>query len=117
MKSVNKWFISLGFSVLHAIALSVGIYCFLDVFSGFLVAAVFDEPLLANYPRYVPFCIVVGLLALIAFILICWLNTKLFKKHSFTKPMLVVEAIVTLALTVPLVMVWADFFAYLHKIF
>ena len=99
------------FTIAYAVILGLGLCCFLDV----LVAKMFGE--INEYPRFIPFCTIVGYAALGALIAVFVANLKLSKKINFTKWTWVIQTVCAVILSVPMFRLWLLLFNFLQKTF
>lgn len=113
----KNWLIASAFSIAYALVIGLGLLCLIHLLGGILVAAYFGESFLKEYPRFAPFCLIVGLLALVALILLFCLNLKVSKKVLFTKMTWFILVICSLILSLPIMELWAMFFEYLRDVF
>ncbi|MBQ7379951.1 MAG: hypothetical protein IJW70_09800 [Clostridia bacterium] len=113
-KALNIVFTSI-FTVSYAVLLGLGTECFLTIFGMLLAAATFGgKPLIEEYPRLVPFCVLVGFLALIAIIVLCALNFFIARELKSTAITWIIEIVCSLALSVPMLMLWHMVIEYLR---
>ena len=106
-------FIFLTFSILaNAVLLSLGIECLLNLL-GFVMAISLDSS--AQFPRFIPFCIVLGIIALLGLIAMLILNIRASERFRFTKSAWTFEYILALVLSVPMIKLWEILFDFLHK--
>lgn len=113
----RKFLLALGFTIAYAAFLSVGLACLLKLFGIFLAAAMFEKSILGEYPRLIPFCMIVGLFALISLVVLFVLNLKAAKKFEFTKGIWWMEMVSAAVLSFLLIMPWGMLFEYLQKVF
>ena len=105
--------IFLPFSILaNAAFLSLGMESLLNLL-GFSMAISLDSS--PQYPRFIPFCIVCGMVALLGLIAMLVLNIKTSKKLSFTKLIWLFEYTFAVVLSVPMIKLWEMFFDFLQK--
>ncbi len=105
--------IFLPFAVLaNAILLSLGMECFLYLLSSFMAVSL-DSTL--SYPRFIPFCIVLGIAALLGLSAMLMLNIRVSEKLKFTKSVWLWEYIVAFVLSIPMLKLWEMLFDFLQK--
>ena len=108
-------FIFVPFSILaNAAFLGLGIECLLDLL-GLAMAVSLDGSL--KYPRFVPFCIILGIVALLGLIAMLIINVTASKKLNFKKSVWVFEYIFALVLALPVTWLWEMLFDFLQKAF
>ena len=110
-KNMKRNVVVILFTAVYAAILSLGFYCFLDVLLLAMLGGTND------YPRFVPFCIIVGYAALGALIAVFVANLKLSKKINFTKWTWVIQTVCAVILSVPMFRLWVLLFNFLHKTF
>ncbi len=115
MNRTKLLFIS-AFSVSYVLVISMGITCFLNVVGAVLASYAFNEAISAQYPRFIPFCIIAGICALIALIAFFRIDIKLSKKFNFTKKLRFVQIPAVLILSIPLTAVWETLFDHLQTL-
>jgi hypothetical protein len=109
--------ISFAFTVAYATFLSLGFTCFINMLVLALVAAVFDGPrVFWEYPRFAPFCLITGLLSLVALIATFVLNLKVAKKIEFRKKTRWLRIIGPILLSIPFTVFWAILIAVLRDV-
>ena len=106
-------YISLPFSILaNSTLLSLGIECLLNLL-GFSMAISLDST--PSYPRFIPFCIVLGIVTLLGLIAMLVLNIKISEKLNFTKTIWIFEYAFALGLSIPMIKIWDMLFEFLQK--
>ena len=100
------------FVLVTAASLSLGIECLLNLLS-LSMAISLDS--VVKYPRFIPFCIVLGIVALLGLIAMLILNIKVSEKLGFTKPIWIFEYVFALVLSIPMIKLWEVLFDFLHK--
>ena len=116
-KALNISLVS-GFTLLYACFLSLGLECFLILLEEYLARCFFGgKPMLEEYPRLVPFCVLAGLFALIAILVLVSLNVFVAKKLKNTKITWIIEAVCTIILSLPMIKIWEIVFDYLRMNF
>ena len=68
-----------------------------------------------KYPRFLPFCIVLGIVALLGLVVMFVLNIKVSEKLNFTKTIWISEYALALVLSIPMIKVWEMLFEFLQK--
>ena len=114
---MKKHFIATAFTIVYALSLSVGLTCLLNLFGIALTSAVFNENVKSGYPKFVPFCIIVGILALAALIVTFVLNLKIGKKLEFTKKTWWIQMVSAFVISIPAVYFVQILFDLLQKTF
>ena len=96
----------------NAALFSLGIECLLNLLS---LSMTISLDSVAKYPRFIPFCIVIGIVALLGLIAMLILNIKASEKLGFTKPIWIFEYVFALVLSIPMIKLWEVLFDFLHK--
>ena len=104
------------FSLAYSIFLSLGLTCLLRLF-GMALALSLDGGIFSSYPRFIPFCIVLAFLCIIAIIFIVIFNVKVSEKLNYTKFVWCVQFISSFIIAFFTMRAWEIFFDYLQKTF
>ena len=96
----------------NAALFSLGIECLLNLFS-LSMAISLDS--VVKYPRFIPFCIVLGIVALLGLVAMLVLNIKISEKLNFTKTIWIFEYSLALVLSIPMIKIWEMLFEFLQK--
>ena len=114
---MKKALVASLFAVIYAIFFSLGITCLVNLFGLAVAFGIDGKRVIAQYPRYIPFCLIVGFMSLIALFVIFVLNRKLSKKVTFSKKIWVLEFLCAFVFSIPMVPLWIQLFAFLQKAF
>ena len=98
--------------LVNAAFLSLGIECLLNLLS-LSMAISLDG--VVKYPRFVPFCVTLGIVALLGLVAMLVLNIKISEKLNFTKTILIFEYALALVLSIPMIKIWETLFEFLQK--
>ena len=98
--------------LINAAFLSLGLESLLSLLS-LSVAISLDSA--ERYPRFIPFCIVVGIVALLGLVAMLVLNIKISEKLNFTKTIWIFEYALALVLSIPMIKIWEILFDLLQK--
>lgn len=115
MKIKMKMFLSLAFVLSYATFLSLGFECLLNLLGTSMAISLDGAAITKQYPRFIPFCLLAGLLSLVAIIVIFILHTKLSERFEFSKKLWRTQIIIAAVLSVPMVKLWETLFDLLHK--
>lgn len=96
----------------NAALLGLGIECLLNLF-GIAMAVSLDSSL--NYPRFIPFCVIMGIVSLLGLVAMLVLNIKISEKLNFTKTIWIFEYALALVLSIPMIKIWEALFDLLQK--
>lgn len=70
-----------------------------------------------SYPHFLPFCVVVGVCAAVALLVLLIVNWLVAEDYGYTKEGWGLQAIIVFALSFCLTTPWMTFLEFLHKIF
>ena len=105
------------FSIAYASFLSLGMECLLNLL-GISMGIALDGKSPANqYPRFIPFCVVVGFLALGALVLLAIWNMKVSEKLDYTKRVWCIQSVLAVAVSIPMIKLWEMLFEYMQTVF
>lgn len=110
----SVYLLPFGFAAAYAVLLSLGMACALHLL-GVALAMSLDGNVLAQYPRFVPFCLAGGSLALTAGIGLLVLRGYATVRVEVLKKTRLLEGILGAVAAVPLVAVWEMLFALLRN--
>ena len=97
----------------HAALVSLGAVCFLNV------AAITLSPFgsTGSYPRFLPFCVIAGILAFAAWVILFVLNARHLLNHdTHLRWKIALEVALTLLLTIPGMWLWDNLFCWLQRV-
>ena len=101
------------FSILaNAAFLSLGMECLLNLLS-LSMAISLDS--VVKYPRFVHFCVTLGIVSLLGLVAMLVLNIKISEKLNFTKTIWIFEYAFALILSIPMIKLWEILFEFLQK--
>ncbi len=103
------------FIIAYAVFLSIGMECLLNLLSISIGLSLDGPP--NPYPRFIPFCFVVGSFALVALVLLVILNIKESERLDYTKRVWCIQSTVAFVISLPMIKLWEMLFDYLHKVF
>jgi len=101
----------------YATFLGLGETCLLTLVGITFGVSLDGGSVLAEYPRFIPFCVCAGFCALIFISVLVFLNVRWSKKLGYTKKMWTVQWIFASGISIPMIKLWEIFFGYLQKIF
>ena len=105
------------FTVGYAVFLSLGIVCLLNLLGmvmGLSLDGVFG---LNRYPRFLPFCLFVGVFALAAIILLAILSYRFSEPLRLNKVIVVLQVIGGVLISFPIIKIWENIFSFLQRTF
>lgn len=115
MKKISNIYISL-FILANTVVLSLGLECLLCFPGSTVAVTVYDRSHLL-FPRFFLFCIVLGIICLLALIALFILNFKAYVKYNFNPSLWVFEYIISFVLSLPMIKLWEMLFVFLHEVF
>lgn len=113
---MKKAVIVLGFSLAYGILFSLGSSCMLNLL-GIGMALSLDGGILNQYPRFIPFCMLVGILTLAAIVILFIYQFYAAEKLGFTKRMWYVQFLSAVVTAIPMIELWERLFVFLRATF
>jgi len=113
---MKKLLPALVFTIAYAVALSIGLECLLNLLGAAMSISLDSSAMIKQYPRFIPFCLIVGMIAFAVIIVTFILNLKASEKLAFTKRLWMSEVIITFVISIPMIKLWEMLFAFLQKI-
>ena len=105
------------FTVAYATFLSIGLECLLQLAGISMAIALDGRAVTKQYPRFIPFCAVVGLFSLAALVVTFIINFKVSEKINITKKLWCIQIISAILISPPMAMLWRTLFEFLQKTF
>ena len=115
MKNSSKFVLYSLFTAAYACFFSLGMACLLQLLGVALGTALDGNAVIRQYPRLILFCIVVGILCLIALTALGLLNAKFSKKLNYTKTVWIIQFICAFVISIPMIKVWEMLLGFLQK--
>lgn len=113
MRKIKTLFPIIMFTFGHAALISLGATCALNAVG--IVFTPFGST--GSYPRYLPFCVIVGLLAFVGWALLTFRNARYFLNHdTHLRWKIALEVALTLLLTIPGMWLWENLFHWLQQV-
>ena len=103
------------FSVGYGVFLSLFMECLLHLFGLALAISPDGRETLGAYPRFVPFCLAVGLFSVAAVVILFVFHVKASERLDFTKRTWCFQLITAFVLSIPMIKPWEILFAFLEK--
>ena len=113
-KNGTKLLLFPTFTLAYAGVLGLGLCSLLNLLSLVMYVSIDGKE---AYPRFVPFCIVLGVICLIALAFLFVLNLKLSEKLKYGKALWIIQFVCVLLLSLPMVELWQMLFDHLQKTF
>ena len=118
MKKTTKIISHLFFNISYIVFLSLAMESLLQFLGcGFGVSVDSTKSNIELYPRFIPFCIAVGLFALLVLGLLAFFNIKHSEKLGYTKRLWIFQLVSVFVLSIPATEIWRMIFELLHKVF
>ena len=114
---MKKILLAITFATTYGIFLSLCLECFLNLLGMSMAISLDGASVTQQYPRLIPFCLIVGILALAALVGIFILNFKVSEKYGFTKKGWWMQMIITVAISIPMIKPWEMLFEFFTKAF
>ena len=105
------------FTFANALFFSLGMECLLSLLGIVMAVSLDGSSVLEQYPRFVPFCLVLGIACLAGLIAVLILNLKLSEKLALTKTSWVLQYVLAFVAALPAVKLWEMLFVFLQKTF
>ena len=114
---MKKYFLAIIFAIAYAIFFSLGLECLLNLLGLSMAISLDGATVTKQYPRFIPFCVIVGLGALVLLIATFVSNLKMSEKYGLTKELWWIQSIFSLVISLPMVKVWELLFEFLQRTF
>ena len=105
------------FGIFQAAFLGLGMTCLLNLLGVALAVSLDGRSVIAQYPRFIPFCLVVGLLSLVILAALVVLNVIVSKKLKYTKIVWIYQSAGALVLSIPMGYLWEKLIDFLQTTF
>ena len=112
---MKKILLFIAFALLYAAFFSLGLECLWNLLGIAMAIALDGSSAAKQYPRFIPFCLIVGFFALSALIGIFILNFKVAEKYEFTKKFWLMQMTIAVALSISMIKPWEILFVFLQK--
>ena len=103
------------FILANATFLSLGSTCLLNLLGVSMAISLDGKSVAEQYPRFIPFCIILGIVALLGVVFLLLGNIKISEKLKFTKWIWYIQYIFALVLSIPMIKLWEILFEFLQK--
>jgi hypothetical protein len=105
------------FTISYASILSLGAECLLNLLSVTMAISLDGGAITDKYPRFIPFCLIVGVVTLILLISLIALNVKFSNKLKYCKNIWIAQSICAFLISVPMIGAWELLFRFLQASF
>ena len=112
---MKKSLLILAFVIAYASFLSIGLECLLNLLGLAMAISLDGAAVTEQYPRFLPFCVITGLLALVLLIATAVLNLKISEKYGLTRKIWITQSIISVVISIPMVKLWEILFDFLQK--
>ena len=113
MRKIKNLFPIIMFTLGHAALISLGAVCFLNVAA--IVLAPFGST--GSYPRFLPFCVLSGMAAIVLFILLLALNARYLLNHdTHLRWKIALEVTLTILLAPTGMWLWENLLSWLQRV-
>ena len=112
---MKKMILAITFALVSAIFLSLALECLLNLLGMAMAISLDGPPVTKQYPRFIPFCLIVGIFALASMIVTFILNLKASEKLRFTKKIWWMEMVISFVVSIPMIKPWEMLFEFLQK--
>ena len=121
MKKSNNIIIYLSI-LINSAASGLGMTCLLNLIGIALGIAIDGRVVIREYPRFIPFCIILGMLALLILITVFIINVivlnlkiKVTKKYVSSMIIFVLQYIISFIFSIPMLFLWQKLFTFLQN--
>lgn len=114
---MKKISLALAFIMAYAFSLSIGFECLFHLLGVAMAISLDGSTVTEQYPRFIPFCLMVGMLALAVILVAFILNLKASEKFAFTKKLWMNEIVIAFIISIPMIKLWEMMFDFLQKTF
>jgi len=114
---MKKIILPLVFTMAYAISLSLILECLLSLIGIFFAISLDGLSVIEQYPRFIPFCLGLGIIALAVIIVTFILNLRVSEKNVFTKRLWIMEILLSFVILLPMIMLWDMLFKLLQRTF
>ena len=114
--TVVKISVLLLFAVLYSVCISLGLTCALNLF-GICFALSLDGGVIEQYPRFIPFCLVVGLLSLTFLVLLLIVNIKYSQRLEYTEGAWCIQTVCVCIISFFAIKAWETLFELMQRVF
>ena len=113
MKKITNSIPLILYTLGHAALVSLGAVCFLNAVG--IVFTPFGSS--GQYPRFLPFCVIAGILAFAAWVILSIRNARHLLNHdTHLRWKIALEVALTLLLTLSGMWLWENFFRWLQQV-
>ena len=116
MKKTKALLIS-AFAVANALFLGLGMVCLLYLMCLSFAVSLDHASAVERYPRFLPFCVIMGFLALAGLVGVLCANVKASEKLHFTGKVWIIQYAVALILSLPMARLWMAVIEFLRGVF
>ena len=114
---MKKMILAITFAMVFAVFLSLALVCLLNLLGIAMAISLDGSAVTERYPRFIPFCLMVGMLALAVILVAFILNLKASEKFAFTKKLWMNEIVIAFIISIPMIKLWEMMFDFLQKTF
>ena len=104
------------FTLGHSLVMGMGLACLLRLL-GMAMAMSLDSSVVEEYPRFLPFCLLLGLGALVGLCLLTLFNLRTAKRVGYTKVTWSIQVALVLLLALPSARMWTELLSFLQFVF
>ena len=113
VRKIKNLFPIIMFTLGHAALISLGAVCFLNVAA--IVLTPFGST--GSYPRFLPFCVIMGLTALFAWMYLTFRNARYFLNHdTHLRLKIALEVTLTILLAPAGIWLWENLLGWLQRV-
>jgi len=117
MKKLAKTIIYMLFTSSYIFFFSLGAKCLLSLLGYSFAISLDGKSVISLYPRFIPFCMVLGFLTLSAIGFIGFMNLKYSENLEYTNRVWSIQWGCVFILTLPMIKLWEIVFGFLQRVF
>ena len=114
---MKKYFSAFAFAIAYAVFLSLGIECLLNLLGVSFGISLDSTVGIERFPRFIPFCIIIGILVLCILVVIFVLNLKVSRKYGYNKKIWWIQMVLAILISIPMIKLWEMLFEFLQNKF
>ena len=114
---MKKYFLAFTFVIAYAIFLSLGFVCLLNLLGVAMAISLDGAAVTKQYPRFIPFCLITGILAVVTLVVIFISNLKVSKKVGISQKIRWAQVIIVAIGSIAMIKLWELLFDFLQRTF
>ncbi len=103
---MKKYFPISFFVIVYAVFFSIGMECLINILSAFFAISLDNNSVLTSVQSFWLFCLAVGFLVLVAFVVVLLLNIKSSERIGYTRRTWWIQMIIAVIISIPMIKLW-----------